>query len=118
MSAQEHLNGIQFKVHAPENSRTGYVHAYDENEPVADNALFPEIGHLYWHRSLDPSRPSVIDDMSVSPDYRRRGIATQMYQTAVEHEGAPIQHSPERTNAGDAWAKSVGGVRPRRKRIR
>lgn len=49
--------------------------------------------------------------VEVAQHYRRKGIATAMYKEA-KRRNIPIKHSSVRTDAGDAWAKKVGGEVP------
>jgi hypothetical protein len=71
------------------------------------------VGDLLWNAKG-------IRNVLVSPDQQRRGIATGMYQhahsLASSNQRIPRpKHSADRTKAGDAWARSVGGRIPRRK---
>ncbi len=50
----------------------------------------------------------------VEASYRRQGIATAMWEYAHTLPIVPPEHSPNRTDAGDAWAASVGGYLPPR----
>lgn len=57
--------------------------------------------------------------IEVAPKFQRQGLATRMWQEghriADESTRVPTpKHSADRTDAGDAWAKSVGGRLPRR----
>lgn len=69
-------------------------------------------GRLTWS-------PKQVEEVSVPEDFRRQGIATGMWnhaqQVASENARVPApKHSKDRTDAGDAWARSVGGRVPRR----
>lgn len=60
-------------------------------------------------------------NIGVSADQQRRGVATALWNEAHRLAGEvqripKPKHSPDRTNAGDAWARSVGGRLPRRVR--
>jgi hypothetical protein len=87
------------------------------SETLSVRAKHPEhgdVGHLYWH-----PRTGKIRDVLVQGEHQGKGIATQMYrvaqQTSESTKGVPSpKHSQDRTDAGDAWAKKVGGPRPRR----
>lgn len=52
-----------------------------------------------------------IEDITVSKEYRRKGIATKMWQAGLDG-GYKLKHSDRRSPAGDAWAKRVGGDLP------
>jgi GNAT superfamily N-acetyltransferase len=72
-----------------------------------------EVGSLHW----DSRR---IRDLTVLPEHQRHGIATQMWseghRLAAENKKIPApQHSSDRTDTGDAWARRVGGRLPKRK---
>ena len=90
-----------------------------KSETLSIRASHPEhgdVGHLYWH-----PRTGTIKDVLVSGEHQGKGIATQMYsqaqQAAQTVRGVPQpKHSQDRTDAGDAWAKKVGGRLPRRKK--
>lgn len=70
------------------------------------------VGWLSWYGGDNGE----IQDVSVAPEHRRKGLATQMMllarQKASEGRRKPPEHSSSRTPEGDAWAKSVGGKRP------
>jgi ribosomal protein S18 acetylase RimI-like enzyme len=72
------------------------------------------IGELYWHH-----KTGEIGNISVRPEVQRRGVATAMLgearRLASETRGvrAP-RHSPDRTAAGEAWARSLGERLPKR----
>jgi hypothetical protein len=69
------------------------------------------IAHMQW----DPEKGK-ISDIHVEEPYRRQGVATSMWnksqQWSKDNGVTPPAHSPKRTEAGDAWAKSVGGSVP------
>lgn len=72
-----------------------------------------EIGRLVWN-----SRH--IGNVEVKPEFQRQGIATGMIEHArllaeLNHRIPQPKHSDDRTEAGDAWARSVGGRLPRRR---
>lgn len=67
------------------------------------------VGHLTWHPQTHK-----ITGLNVDPDEQRKGIATAMWKMGQSIRPRP-QHSADRTRAGEAWAKSVGGRLPRRK---
>jgi len=75
----------------------------------------PSVGaSLYWH-----PKTGEIANIGVPSDQQRRGVATQMWNEAHRIAGEtrgvrPPRHSPDRTAAGDAWARSLGGRLPRR----
>jgi len=70
-----------------------------------------DVGHFYWH-----PKTGEIKDILVQGNHGGKGLATQMYRIAQgtsRSEGLPHpEHSPDRTEAGDAWARKVGGALP------
>ena len=70
------------------------------------------IGNLMWDHEG-------VGDVYVNPEYRRRGIATEMWNVANREATSrgiiKPKHSGLRTDEGDAWARSVGGHLPPRK---
>ena len=56
--------------------------------------------------------------IKVPVEYRRQGVATRLWESAQElarESGLPsLTHSQYRTDEGDAWAQTVGGVLPTR----
>lgn len=86
-----------------------YSPAADENGTgwhlvtATDKVSTDVVGELSWHEDGD------IADISVSPLFRRRGIATGMYNYAF---GCGAEVSPqlisERSDLGELWANSLG----------
>lgn len=54
-------------------------------------------------------------NLTVEPEHQRKGLATAMWEMGQEAKPR-AKHSSDRTDAGDAWAKKVGGRLPRRAR--
>jgi hypothetical protein len=72
-----------------------------------------KVGDLLW-------TSKEVSNIGVAADQQRRGVATGMWQEAhrLAAENARVpqpKHSSDRTAAGDAWARSVGGRLPRRR---
>lgn len=81
------------------------VEAYDDSDWA---------GELKWH-----PQTGEIKNLFVEANLRRQGIGTDLWKEAnriaqTEKGVVPPKHSPDRTDAGDAWAKSVGGALPKR----
>lgn len=77
----------------------------------ADLPGFGTVGHLDW-----TSRG--IRAVGVAQDIQRQGVATALYNSAravarTNRRVPQPRHSSDRTTAGTAWAKSVGGRLPR-----
>lgn len=71
-------------------------------------------GFIQWHHQRGDIR-----HIGVSPNLQRRGIATALWHHANEVAAStpgvkPPKHSPDRTDAGEAWARSLGGRLPKR----
>jgi ribosomal protein S18 acetylase RimI-like enzyme len=82
-----------------------HVQATHEGKPV---------GYIEWHH-----KNGLVTGVEVTPEYRRRGVATELWnqahKAASSTRGVPRpRHSSDRTDSGDSWAKSVGGPVPRR----
>jgi hypothetical protein len=72
------------------------------------------IASMSWHH-----KTGEIKGIYTSPQFQRQGVASSMWQEghrlAEGTRGVPApKHSPQRTTAGDAWARAVGGRLPRR----
>jgi hypothetical protein len=67
---------------------------------------------MRW-KTEERDAPGEIDDIKVNHEHRRKGVATAMYNYAVASgiEPAP-EHSPARSIAGDAWARTTSGYVP------
>jgi 2'-5' RNA ligase len=73
----------------------------------------PEDGKVGFMRWMGTA-PYAIDKTEVHENHRRQGLATAMWDWAQEEGRPKPTHSRQRTDAGDAWARSVGGPLPRR----
>lgn len=112
MAALDNVNGIEFHHHIEKDVSKPYhsIQAFDGERKV---------GELNWYtRTGTIQRVEVQGRMGPNGDanggsYQRRGIATHMYNLGRDLPGKGPFHSNDRTNAGDAWAKAVGGRRPR-----
>lgn len=77
-------------------------------------AIHPEhgtVGHMLLHPLVDGKRK--IRNVYVQEDFRRKGVATGMWNYANQQGLKPV-HSEDRTDAGDAWAKTVSNRLPKR----
>jgi predicted GNAT family acetyltransferase len=104
MSASDHLNDKQFV--SLSHTEGKYLHHIDAHDQ--DGAM---VGSMEWNK-----RSKRVMNVSVSTRLRRQGIASHMWdlanQVAKEKGQVGPQHSYERTDLGDEWAKSVGGRLP------
>ena len=84
--------------------------------PLLVNATHPDhgiIGQLMLGYKMNNGSRK-IRNIFVKPEFQRQGIATALWNYAVENNLKP-QHSVDRTNEGDAWAKSLGVRLPKRR---
>lgn len=65
-----------------------------------------QVGSMNWTAKR-------IEGIDVVPDHQRRGLATAMWEMGQDARPR-AKHSAQRTDAGEAWSKAVGGSRPRR----
>jgi ribosomal protein S18 acetylase RimI-like enzyme len=92
-----------------------------ESRPMHELRVYGEtrgrygsMGEMYWHH-----KTGEIANITVHEPFRRQGVATAMLgharQLAGETRGVrPPRHSPDRTESGEAWARSLGERLPRR----
>ena len=104
MSAEDNLSPKQFvSLHHHEGYCMHHIDAYDQDGNM--------VGSLDWNK-----RSKRVMNINVSTRLRRQGVASNMWdlanQVAKEKGQVGPQHSFERTDLGDAWAKSVGGRLP------
>lgn len=103
--------GQQFSVDYAFKPASGRYGSHTITASVGGN----DIGLLSWH----PKSGRVME-VNVDASYRRQGIASRMWDEAHRAAARSTRvvrpmHSDDRTDAGDAWARSVGGTLPRRK---
>jgi hypothetical protein len=108
MPADEHL-GLQFRYDQPDFGESFPTHRITALAAGGRR----QAGTMLWSAKG-------VRNIGTDADLQRRGVATAMWQEghrlAAENARIPKpKHSPERTAAGDAWARSVGGRLPRRK---
>lgn len=104
------LNDFQFRF------TKGNVKSMDTREWIHNlEAVNDEgvVGRLEWY-----PKSRTVKDVFVEEPFRRQGVATglwnEAHRIAKETRGVqPPKHSSRRTNAGTAWAKSVGGRLPK-----
>ena len=101
MAAPDHL-GIQFQY-----ERYGSSHNLIARDPEGGF-----VGNMLWSAKQ-------VRNVMVNESHQRQGIGTALWneghRLAEENARIPApKHSPDRTDVGDAWARSVGGRLPRR----
>jgi ribosomal protein S18 acetylase RimI-like enzyme len=72
-----------------------------------------KLGSMMMHNEPGAAHHGRLMNVEVEPQHQRKGIATAMWQHA-ERSGIKPQHSPHRTDEGQAWASKVGGKLPNR----
>jgi GNAT superfamily N-acetyltransferase len=92
------FHGVKF-THKDHGGFGALIQAVHPNEGVIGHML---IGHTNELRNI-----------MVNPEFQRKGIATGMWKYA-KSQGYNPEHSMDRTDEGDAWAKSLGEVTPKR----
>jgi GNAT superfamily N-acetyltransferase len=112
MVASDHLSGYQFDfTQAKPNSMS--ANDMERHHTVeARSEIGTPVGSLTWHHKTGEIKSVVVDE-----DHRRRGVATELMSqartAAKTTRGVPTpKHSADRTAAGSAWAKTVGGRVP------
>ena len=116
MAAQDNL-GSQFGFNCTQHNKkcNDISFKYEKGENLHSlNAIHGDriIGFMDWHPETGH-----IKDIKVNNDLQRQGIGTRLWNKAQEISGqqgivAPT-HSPDRTKAGDSWARKVGGELPK-----
>jgi hypothetical protein len=109
MPAHEKLSEIQFRYGPHDVGGSKPLHRID----AFAGPTSAHVGQMIWSGSS-------IRGINVGADFQRRGVATALWneghRLAGENAKIPApKHSRDRTAAGDAWARSVGGRLPRRK---
>lgn len=69
-----------------------------------------KVGEMSWYGTT-----GMVHHIDVEPEHSRRGLATAMWGMAQDAPKRP-KHSADRTDKGDAWARTVSGPLPRRNR--
>jgi len=90
-----------------------FSHTPQKYGEVTIEASHPEHGYL---GSMRLSRFGEVKDIRVGESFRRKGVATGMWNYAKQ-QGLNPEHSDSRTKEGDAWAASTGDHVPDNNRI-
>lgn len=75
-----------------------------------------EVGSINWMPASGGT--AEVGDISVKGSHQRQGIASQLWKQAQKATKGNIRHSSNRTAAGDAFARAVGGNVPARSALR
>lgn len=89
--------------HAAQSRADGVTIHVEDNAAWARHPEHGPIAEMKWNPATGE-----IENVGVLPEFRRQGIATDMLK-ATRAKGVTINHSPARTNEGDAWAKAQDG---------
>ncbi len=100
------INGEQFKDFKL--SYTKPEMGQPQHKIVAHTPEGHVAGFMEWH-----AKTHEVQGVTVHPEHQRQGLATAMWNMGQGVSPRP-KHSADRTDAGEAWSKSVGGPRPRR----
>lgn len=84
---------------------------YDEMLVTASHPDHGEIAHMQLSKEHGGLGGRVVIEVQTAVPFQRKGIATSMWKYA-ETNGLKPLHSSSRTEAGDNFAKSVGGYLP------
>ena len=87
---------------------SGSVSAYQDYVLYETETSTREVGSLVWDST------GKVHDIDVLPDRQRMGIGTVLWQQAQQAAGGSVRHSDDRTEAGERFARSVGGTIPSR----
>jgi Vilmaviridae nuclease len=102
-----YVGAVRYRVRTnPDGS--GSVTAYQDYTLYGPVKATREVGSLVWTGS------GKVHDIEVRPDRQRKGIGTHLWQQAQQATSGQLSHSPDRTDAGEAFARSVGGTTPPR----
>lgn len=77
-----------------------------------DSKSGKQVGYIDYFKPVDAA-PRIMH-VDVDPARQRQGIGTQLYKRARTTAGGKLEHSKNRTDAGNAFAKATGGVVPPR----
>ena len=123
MATPKEMGGVPHhtvEAWAPEHAETPWAKARPEERDLwagsADDPGHRPIGSISWHHKTGEIR-----GVYVQKEHQRKGIATALFNQAESVAGATRgvttpKHSADRTDAGDAWARSLGGRLPKRSR--
>jgi len=121
---QPYAGGYQFKfrkaqpnsMEAQADKTLNYhrLDAFHENTQDLTQGRGGHAGFLLWHH-----KTGEIGSIETLPEHQRRGLATEMLDQARQISATtrgvkPPKHSNQRTDAGEAWARSTGDRLPRR----
>lgn len=98
----------------PELNEVQFAYTHDNGYGTRELAAHVDdehVGQMYLRPRPDGSHE--VSGVEVHPEMQRQGIGTGMWHEA-ERRGLKPAHSEDRTEAGDAWARKIGGHLPPR----
>lgn len=103
------LSDIQFQYWRTPRGSTGGPTIEENAHIVEASREGNPVGKLIWS-----AKTKEIRNIEVDSDHRRQGVATAMWNYANDLDVPKPKHSSDRTEAGDAWARSVSRRLPPR----
>lgn len=98
---ERNLNEYQFEHYVDPDYKSQTLSAHHE-------------GYLGGYIEWEPKYEHEIQMIKVYPGHTKQGLATELYRRAKEID-PKISHSPERSDAGEAWARTLGEDLPKRR---
>ena len=106
-------------------------HSVEDDVHRIDYYHYATPQHPHWFILSDKESGKMLSNMNLNregevsavethPKYRKQGLAKKLWDYAgtLGHMGIPApKHSSGRTQAGEAWAKKIGGELPARGRL-
>lgn len=123
MATPKEMGGVPHhtvEVWHPEHATTAWAQAHPAERDLwagsSDDPGHRPIGSISWHHKTGEVR-----GVYVQKEHQRKGIGTALWHQAGAVAGTTRgvttpKHSADRTDAGDAWAHSLGGRLPKRSR--
>ena len=110
------LSSHTLEAWSPEHADTPWAREHPSSRVTwvgtdVDPGIKP-IASMGWHHKTGEIR-----GVFTQEEHQRQGIASALFHEGSSIPGTPTpKHSPNRTRAGDAWARAVGGRVPRHTR--
>lgn len=118
MSADEHLNPLQFHYVKPDKELGQYDEAFQFHTLHATRQTPEDKEHLAGTLRWSP-KTGRVHKIETYPEDRRQGVATGLWHEAnrlaqtTRGVNKP-RHTEDRTNDGELWARSLGERLPKR----
>lgn len=108
------LNGIQFSYLPPDWTDEAFDTRDDPEDHTVEAHINDSFGRMYMGKLSWSPDGGRISDIHVPEYARRNGVATAMYNHAMNLGVGVPEHSEQRTDEGEAWARSLGEELPER----